>query len=539
MVLAGCWGAIQFGKNRRVSPDDHKIRSHGLVLAFADNGVLDVTEEGRTLKASWASSQSASVGSTSISPSSASSGLIVIRFNGASCWMIYKMVGEELWTLSQKDVPPGTPQPQPLQPHLDAAFQKHINDIVVFARISLPSEAGARPRAPVFLGAVHSKTPQPFQRQFAAARIDHFWCTSADFGIETKPLKIYFDEIVSDRFILVRGMQHVHDELQLAGRAVAQDEHSKQVSECSADFHLPTVVSTLGHTNCGDRIHQTAAMKLYMTTVARRFATISETGLPKMENFAPTGGGSDHGKTLAHVTVAHHLDSDLRDMVYRGNPASFLLYCIDLMTHCGIEDDCDCGDVVTDATAPAKPPAKAPTLGMARESHWREPRTACGAVVGCLKSFDATNAVHQRLHADLGGENFAFLASEQADAELSGCNEGSPLLQGARFLVASALVAMRGMLKTLAAFAHDMDERGVATCTASITVNRAGAPTLLYLGRGTCFQGEVRHQGLGLDARRYRVAMDGKHLVLKYGDGEYPVQRDAAARPLAGSASHH
>jgi hypothetical protein len=60
---------------------------------------------------------------------------------------------------------------------------------------------------------------------------------------------------------------------------------------CVSDVALPSVLCTLAHTNCGDRICQ-AASKVYEKVVASRFASISETGEIKPEVFYPTGGGT-------------------------------------------------------------------------------------------------------------------------------------------------------------------------------------------------------------------------------------------------------
>eukprot|EP00697_Spironema_sp_BW2_P016400 gnl/Spiro4/7615_TR4001_c0_g1_i1.p1 gnl/Spiro4/7615_TR4001_c0_g1~~gnl/Spiro4/7615_TR4001_c0_g1_i1.p1 ORF type:complete len:321 (+),score=104.83 gnl/Spiro4/7615_TR4001_c0_g1_i1:266-1228(+) len=255
----------------------------------------------------------------------------------------------------------------------------------------------------------------------------------------------------------------------------------------------------------------------------RVFATISETGLPKMESFAPTGGGTDHPGTLAHVTVAHHLDPALRDMIYKGNPASFLLFCVDLMTHCGRNTQNDEHTL---------------EFGMARESYWRAPRTACGAIVGCLNAYDHENAVHRRLRDHLGEANFQFLKNkDEANRVLS---DNNPQLKGLTYLVAAAIVSIYGCVNTLREFAHQMDERGVATCTASITVNRPGSSeTIFYLCRGTTFQDVVQYQGFGMDATKYRASIVKHRVELKYdgqggADGVFPVIREELPRPAAG-----
>lgn len=52
----------------------------------------------------------------------------------------------------------------------------------------------------------------------------------------------------------------------------------------------------------------------------------------------PAGRGlslQDDGRTLAHVTVAHTIDPQLKHQLYSGNPQSFILVNIDLKTHVG------------------------------------------------------------------------------------------------------------------------------------------------------------------------------------------------------------
>lgn len=52
----------------------------------------------------------------------------------------------------------------------------------------------------------------------------------------------------------------------------------------------------------------------------------------------PVGRGlslQDDGRTLAHVTVAHTIDPQLKHQLYSGNPQSFILVNIDLKTHVG------------------------------------------------------------------------------------------------------------------------------------------------------------------------------------------------------------
>ncbi|MBX3190463.1 MAG: hypothetical protein KF819_25915 [Labilithrix sp.] len=350
-----------------------------------------------------------------------------------------------------------------------------------------------------------------FDPTAARLRLDRLWKLKAQFGSERGANRIFLDEIVSDRLQLLAGLQVLRDELQFSVPPAAADRE-----RCSADLSIPSVVTTLAFTNCGDRIHQGEVAR-YEQVVGSRFATLSEIGTLKPEAFRPTGGGTDDGATLAHVTWAHALDEPLRARIYGGNPQSFVMCGFDLKVHVGRLDAED-GSVV---------------FGKTQESEWREPRAACGAIVGTLGHYDEKNDVHRRIRGNLGEANFAFLTSEGARSK-----EGFDLTP----TVAAAIVAVQGMRDTARALTREMDERGVAHLTASITVNRPSMPdTMIYLARATVFGGELAWQGLGTDARKYggelasyksdrrlRLSYDGQHGAL------LPIEReDYATRKTA------
>ena len=315
-----------------------------------------------------------------------------------------------------------------------------------------------------------------FDPSVAKERIDRFWELNAEFGLEHNAVHVYLSEIVSDRYVLVNGLQLIHDELQLAGMSGSED--GDDVVACGADLSLPSVMTTLAHTNCGDRIHQGEATKSYEQVVASRFATMSEIGEYKLEAFSPTGGGTDDGHTLAHVTVAHMLDEPIRKRFYAGHPGSYLLVNIDLKTHVGrLEHD---GRLA---------------IGRTQESKWREPRAACGAVVGTLGNYNPDNAVHRRIRDDLGEENYELLTRHGVHSR-----DGVDITAA----VASSIVAVQGMLNTAKALETELDERGLGHLTASLTVNRPHMDdTIIYLARATVFHGETRVQGFGTDASKY------------------------------------
>lgn len=314
-----------------------------------------------------------------------------------------------------------------------------------------------------------------FDPSFAHARLERLWKLKAEFGQEHGTNRVLLDEIVSDRLQLVSGMQVLRDELQFApgARVGGPDREAGR-----ADLSMPSVVTTQAFTNCGDRIHQ-GEVDRYVQVVGSRFATLSEIGVLKPEAFRPTGGGTDDGATLAHVTWAHALDQPLRELIYAGNPRSFVACGFDLNAHLGRLDAED-GAVL---------------FGQTQESPWRAPRAACGAVVGTLAHFDANNEVHRRIRNDLGEENFAFLTSQGVRT-----SEGIDITAA----VAAAIVAIQGMLDTGRALTREMDERGVGHLTASLVVNRSAMPdTMMYFARSTVFGGEITTQGFGVDARKY------------------------------------
>ncbi len=328
--------------------------------------------------------------------------------------------------------------------------------------------------------------PVPFDATAARKRIERFWSLPASFGMERNAYHNYLNEIVSDRYVLIQGLQLLRDELQLAATS------QTQIKACGADLSLPSVATTLAYTNCGDRIHQGEATKRYRDVVASRFATLSEIGELKLEAFFPAGGGTDNGSTLAHVTVAHQLDESLRERLYNGNPQSMALVAIDLKTHVGrLKEGGKC------------------IYGKTRESPWREPRAACGAIAGTLNHYNPRNLIHRRIRGDLGEANFKYLSQEKIFTD-----EGIDITMA----VAAAVVAVRGIRNTAIALTEEMDERGLAHLTASVTVNRPSQDDLvIYLARATVFQGKIWIQGLGTKAKKY----SGK--LIKYA-GEQRLQ---------------
>jgi hypothetical protein len=326
----------------------------------------------------------------------------------------------------------------------------------------------------------------PFDATAAQKRVDQFWCLPASFGMERNAYHNYLNEIVSDRYALINGLQLLRDELQFAA-ASPTDMHI-----CGADLSIPSVITTLAYTNCGDRIHQGEATKRYRDVVASRFATLSEIGELKLEAFFPAGGGTDDGATLAHVTVAHQMDEPLRRRLYEGNSQSMVLVAVDLKTHVGrLERE---GKRI---------------YGKTQESPWRQPRHACGAIVGALTDYHPHNMIHRRIRDDLGEKNYQYLSRNQILTD-----DGTDITMA----VGAAIVAIRGVRNTAMAMTQEIDERGLAHLTASTTVNRPSRDDLvIYLARATVFGGKVRIQSLGTKAELY----SGK--LIKYA-GELRLQ---------------
>jgi hypothetical protein len=340
-----------------------------------------------------------------------------------------------------------------------------------------------------------------FDPSAARARLARLWNLEAHFGMERGNNRVFLDEIVSDRMQLIGGLQVLRDELQFATPPASADREA-----CSADLSQPSVVTTLAYTNCGDRIHH-GETEHYQRVVASRFATVSEMGTLKPEAFHPTGGGTDDGATLAHVTWAHALDEPLMRRIYEGNRQSFVMCAFDLKTHVGRDID-------------------SAIYGKTRESVWREPRAACGAIVGTLAHYNEKNDVHRRIKNDLGEANFELLSKKGVKT-----TDGVDITA----VVAAAIVAIHGMNETARALRTEMDERGLAHLTASVTVNRPGmSDTMIYLARATVFDGELATQGFGTDARKFGGAMiehrNERRLRLTYdgtAEASFPLTREA------------
>jgi len=63
---------------------------------------------------------------------------------------------------------------------------------------------------------------QQTQKKFepdATARVKELWGLKAQFGEERNVTDFYLKELVSDRYVLVKGLQLIRDELQLARAA--------------------------------------------------------------------------------------------------------------------------------------------------------------------------------------------------------------------------------------------------------------------------------------------------------------------------------
>ncbi|KJR40112.1 hypothetical protein MCHI_004003 [Candidatus Magnetoovum chiemensis] len=307
------------------------------------------------------------------------------------------------------------------------------------------------------------------------------------FGLARNPHRVYIDCIVEDRMILVHGFKLLNDELKFAPPPIG------------ADFSKPAVITTLAHTICGDRLNQGQPIDSYKMNIATRFATISEMGEIKFERFYPAGGGTDDSKTLAHVTIAHACDTTIRNKLHSGNPESYILYNFDLQTHVGRID---------------KP--NGTIFGKAQESPYREQRLACGAIVGALTKFDSNNTDHRRVRNDLGEKNYDYLSKHSIESE-----EGIDVT----YAVASSIVAVQGMYKTIEALKTELDRRDVAHLTASMNINRVSIDdTVVLLARATMYNGIVKIQGLGADALKYKGRKVGwsndTRLLLQYNNWE-------------------
>jgi len=348
----------------------------------------------------------------------------------------------------------------------------------------------------------------------ANIRLEKLWNIKPKFGLECNAENQYLEGIVNDRYCLLNGLQVLRDDVQLASGQSSATHPSMDAS--GVDYSIPTVITTLAMTNCGDRI-QGESIPTYHRVVASRFGTLAESGALKVESFTPAGGGTDDGNTLAHVTVAHQLDGTIRKHLYGGNDRSFVAVSLDMMSHVGRLDT-----------------STKIFYGKTKESPWREDRAACGAVIGTLSKFNKNNTVHRRIRSNLGEENFAFLTQH-----------GIKLADGTdiTFVVAAAIVVIQGVNDTCQALAQvELDERGLAHVTGTLVINVMQRPDpVIYLTRATVFQKKIRIQGLGLDAKKYGGRIKDGNLILTYDgiEGEFFKNADVSLVEMGAVASDH
>lgn len=333
-------------------------------------------------------------------------------------------------------------------------------------------------------------------------RLDKFWSLDANFFGMTRSMEFFhIEQLVRDRLALVYGLHLLNDEMNFARPPIG------------SDFSKPCVLTTLAHTMCGDRIQQANTRSAYAETVGSRFGTKTRKGEPKFERFFPAGGGTIDGATLAHVTYGHALDNGIKRRLHEGNEQSVVLTNFDLQGHFGRHEEH--GKIV---------------YGKAPESPFREPRAACGAIVGCLEHYDEKNIDYLRIRKTLGEENFRVLSQGRILSR-----EGIDITP----IVAAAIVTVEGVRQTLAGLIKELsgqDEesrcRTVGHFTGSLTENRVGQDDMaLYLARATLFNGEIKRQGFGTNAGKYSGQLldykGDKRLVLQY-DGksldEFPVE---------------
>jgi hypothetical protein len=330
--------------------------------------------------------------------------------------------------------------------------------------------------------------------------LDNFWSLKGNsFGMARSMEFFHIEQLVRDRLALSHGIDLLNDEMHFAPSPVG------------ADFSQACMLTTLAHTMCGDRIQQANTRNAYALAVGSRFGTRTRKGEPKFERFFPAGGGVNDGTTLAHVTYAHAIDAPIKKKLYEGNPESVVLLNFDLQGHFGRHDDH--GKVI---------------YGKAAESPFREPRAACGAIVGCIAHYNEKNLDHKRIRATLGEENYNIL-NQGIKAEGM---DITPIVAAAIVTISGVNETVNGIMQELSGHDDESKKRTLAHFTGSLTENRIAMNDLaIYLIRATYFQGQVKRQGFGTEAKKYGAKLvdyaGDKRLVLTYGGmslDEFPVE---------------
>ncbi|EKX50083.1 hypothetical protein GUITHDRAFT_104313 [Guillardia theta CCMP2712] len=315
-----------------------------------------------------------------------------------------------------------------------------------------------------------SRSEGAFDPSMARKRMETMWSReSITFGEEQSAMHIHREEWITDRLCLTKGFEIVRDDLQLS---------LEGLSVCTADLTCPSVASILGRFSCGES-----------------FSTLffSELSHPKFKCFESSSMQSSFLKTSVAREATGMLGERFRSKFYRGNPLSYQLFNFDVVSHVNISM----------LTAQSKYPSS---------KSGQDNNHSC--ILGCLRAFDPDNSNHVQIRRLLGESNFEFLSSSAAgkgeEAQETAC------------LIAGCILAVQGMREVMESMSRVMDGRGMCHATASLLTDKQ-QDRMLYCARGSVFDGQIREQGMGTDAAKYKVHRilhrDGNNrFFIKYGD---------------------
>lgn len=243
-----------------------------------------------------------------------------------------------------------------------------------------------------------------FNPTLVQSRVDEMWLRDSVFGEEKSPLEFYVGELLTDRRRITRGLQLLQDELDLPRSSSGLAESTN-----IADLSIPSVLSSLCKLECTEETAAAGpATYLYSSAVGTRCASMTEEGCIEYEVHKCPGGGLDRATRWTRSLVsASRMSGSVRRRIYNGNPLSFLVYNIDVTTHCG-RLELGAKDTVKDRGRTYR---KIPAwYGKSKQENGKS-IDACGVIVSCLNRYDASDSAHVHIRSTLGEENFNFLTS--------------------------------------------------------------------------------------------------------------------------------
>ena len=283
-----------------------------------------------------------------------------------------------------------------------------------------------------------------FDPSVARERLERLWELAAQFGLERGSNRVFLDEIVSDRLQLLSGPPGA-----ARRAAVLPSRRRRRIAKPARPTSPSRASSRPSRSPTAVTASTTARSSTTSASSRARFATLSELGTLKPEAFHPPAAARTTARRSRTSRGRTSSTSRCAARLRRATPQSFVLCAFDLKTHVGR---------ARRARATSCSAGRGVLVARAARGVRRDRRRARGVTTSGTTST-------ARIRDDLGEDELraALRADGRAHATKASTSPRSSRRRSS---------PIQGMRDTARALQHEMDERGVAHLTASMTVNR-------------------------------------------------------------------